>query len=212
MTALDLYVLPLVLVIMVATIGIINMPSFLAYYRRSGILRRLAVTPASPFMVLAAQAIVSALQIIAGIAVASTVAALAFGANPPVDLAAALGVLALAMAALYGVGLIVAAIAPTPNAAVALGLVAFFALGALGGMFGGREALPDPVAEVGGWLPFGAAVEALTAAWAGVPVPIGQLLSLGITVVIGAVTAALLFRWSRPQVLRSQVRVSRSRA
>ncbi|QMU97125.1 ABC transporter permease [Microbacterium esteraromaticum] len=195
MTALDLYVLPLVLVIMVATIGIINMPSFLAYYRRSGILRRLAVTPASPFMVLAAQAIVSALQIIAGIAVASTVAALAFGANPPVDLAAALGVLALAMAALYGVGLIVAAIAPTPNAAVALGLVAFFALGALGGMFGGREALPDPVAEVGGWLPFGAAVEALTAAWAGVPVPIGQLLSLGITVVIGAVTAALLFRW-----------------
>lgn len=195
MTALDLFVLPLVLVIMIATIGVINMPSFLAYYRRTGILRRLAVTPASPFMVLAAQAVVSAIQIIVGIIAAFALAALAFGANPPANLAAAIGVVVLAIAALYSVGLIVAAVAPTPNSSVALGLIAFFALGALGGMFGGREALPAPLAELGGWLPFGAAVDALTAAWAGAPVPVEQLLCLGGTVVVGTVTAALLFRW-----------------
>ena len=48
MTALDLFVLPLVMVVVIASIGIINMPSFLAYYRRSGILRRVAVAPRSP--------------------------------------------------------------------------------------------------------------------------------------------------------------------
>ncbi|WP_433673687.1 ABC transporter permease [Microbacterium gorillae] len=195
LTALDLYVLPLVIVIMIATIGVINMPSFLAYYRRAGILRRLAVTPASPFLVLAAQAIVSAIQIIAGIALAFTVAAVALGAQAPRSIAAALGVLALVIAALYGVGLMVAAIAPTPNSAVALGLVAFFALGALGGMFGGPDSLPSALAEFGRWLPFGAAVECLTMAWAGDTIPIGQLFALLVTVCVGTATAAVLFRW-----------------
>lgn len=195
MTALDLFVLPLVIVVVISTIGIINMPSFLAYYRRSGILRRLAVTPASPMMVLAAQAIVSVAQALLGIVLALAIAFLGFGAHPPGDLPVALGVVALTIAAMYAIGMIVAAVAPTPNSAVAIGLVAFFALGALGGLFGGRQALPAPVADVGGWLPFGAATDALSAAWAGAAVNIGALLSLGTTVAIGAVVAVLLFRW-----------------
>ncbi|PRX96041.1 ABC transporter permease [Allonocardiopsis opalescens] len=194
-TALDLFVLPLVLTMVIATIGIINMPSFLAYYRRSGILRRLSVTPASPVMVLVAQVVVSVLQAALGIAAALAVAGLLFGANPPAALGRALGVFALAMAAMYALGMMVAAVAPTPNSAVAIGLVLFFALGAVGGMFGGRQALPEPVAEFGGWLPFGAAVDALSAAWAGAAVEPAQLLSLGATVVVGAAVAGLLFRW-----------------
>ena len=172
------------------------MPSFLAYYRRSGILRwRSPVTPASPVMVLAAQAIVSLMQAAVGITLALVVATLAFDANPPVNPGAAIGVVALTMAAMYSIGMIVAAVAPTPNSAVAAGLVAFFALGALGGMFGGRGGLPEPLAEIGSRLPFGAAVDALSAAWAGTAVEGGQLLSLGITVAVGATVAALLFRW-----------------
>lgn len=195
LTALDLFVVPLVLVMVIATIGIINMPSFLAYYRRTGILRRLAVTPASPAMVLIAQAVVSVIQAVLGIALALAVAGLAFGANPPVDLGIAIGVGVLAMAAMYSVGMLVAAVAPTPNSAVAIGLVVFFAFGALGGMFGGRQALPEPLAEFGGWLPFGAAIDALSAAWAGAPVDPVSLLSLAIAVVVGGVVAGLLFRW-----------------
>ena len=71
------------------------------------------------------------------------------------------------MAALYAVGMVVAAVAPTPNSAVAIGLIVFFAFGALGGLFGGRGGLPDPLARVGELLPFGATVEVLSAAWAG---------------------------------------------
>ncbi len=79
--------------------------------------------------------------------------------------------------------------------AVAIGLVVFFVVGALGGMFGGRDALPEPLAAIGGWLPFGAAVEALAAASAGTAVDAAHLLGLGGTVVVGAVVAGLLFRW-----------------
>ncbi|BCJ62155.1 ABC transporter permease [Micromonospora endophytica] len=194
-TALDVFVLPIVITMVIAMIGIINMPSFLAYYRRSGILRRLAVTPASPAMVLAAQAIVSIIQTIVGSAGALVVAYVVFDANPPAGTAAVLGVLALTMAAMYATGMIVAAVAPTPNSAVAIGLVVFFAVGALGGMFGGRDALPEPLAEIGAWLPFGAAVEALSAASAGTGVEAAHLLGLSGTVVLGAVVAGLLFRW-----------------
>ncbi|MEV4839149.1 ABC transporter permease [Nonomuraea sp. NPDC049486] len=194
-TALDVFVLPLVFAIVMATTGIVNMPSFLAAYRHSGILRRLGVTPASPMMVLVAQAVVGIVQIAVGIAVAYAVAMLAFGANTPVNIGAALGVLALTVAAMYAVGLIVAALSPTPNSAVAIGLTLFFLLGATGGMFGGMQNLPEAVATIGQWLPFGAGVQALSSAWVGAPVEAAHLVALAANVVFGTVIAAVFFRW-----------------
>ncbi|MFG1948243.1 ABC transporter permease [Nonomuraea sp. NPDC048826] len=194
-TALDVFVLPLVFTMVVATTGVINMPSFLAYYRRSGILRRLGVTPVSPLLVLVAQAAVGMLQIAVGVAAAWGLAALAFGANPPVRVGVALGVLALTVTAMYAVGMIVAALSPTPNSSVAIGLTVFFLMGAAGGMFGGVAGLPEAVATVGGWLPFGAGLQALSAAWVGAPVAAAHLVSLVVTVVAGTVIAVAFFRW-----------------
>ncbi|MCK0089615.1 ABC transporter permease [Rhodococcus sp. F64268] len=194
-SALDVYVLPLVFTIIIATIGVINMPSFLAYYRRTGILRRLSVTPASPAMVLVAQVVVSVLQTLVGLGAALVVAIVFFDARLPVHPGTALGVFALSMAAMYAVGMIVAAISPTPNSAVAIGLVAFFALGATGGLFGSTDSLPDPVAAVGQWLPFGASTQAMSAAWAGSPADPAHFVALGVVIVTGVVVAAALFRW-----------------
>ena len=194
-TALDVGVLPLMLMMVLSMIGVLNMPSFLAYYRRSGILKRMAVTPASPAMVLAAQVLVSVLQSVLGIAVALGVAAAVFGVNPPAHLGAALGILVLSAAAMYALGMIVASVSPTPNSAVAIGLVGFLGLGALGGMFGGREALPEQLAVVGDHLAFGAGVQALQQAWVGAPLEAAPLLSLLAAVVVGVVIAAVCFRW-----------------
>ncbi|WP_449283125.1 ABC transporter permease [Leucobacter sp.] len=194
-SVLDLFVLPLVFVMVATMIGVLNMPSFLAYYRRSGILRRLATTPLSPLMVLAAQVAVSLVQAAIGIGIASGVAAAFFGARLPVHPWTALGVLLLTMLAMYGIGMIVASVSPTPNSAVAIGLIGFLGLGALGGMFGGRDALPDWLSAVGEALPFGAAVEALSSAWAGMPFDPVHVLSLVAASVLGATIGALFFRW-----------------
>ncbi|MEU3164596.1 ABC transporter permease [Streptosporangium sp. NPDC006930] len=194
-TAFDVYVLPLVFTMVVATTGIVNMPSFLAYYRRSGILRRLGVTPASPALVLVAQAAAGVLQMALGIAAAWILALLAFGAHPPVRVGAALGVLALTVAAMYALGLTVAALSPTPNSSVAIGLVVFFVLGATGGMFGGRGNLPEVIATIGQWLPFGAGSQALSAAWIGAPIEASNLIGLAAAIVLGSGVAAVFFRW-----------------
>ena len=99
------------------------------------------------------------------------------------------------MLAMYAIGMVVAAVAPTPNSAVAIGLVGFLGLGALGGMFGPRDALPDWVARIGDALPFGAGVDALGAAWAGQQIDAANLVSLTVTIVVGAAVSALFFRW-----------------
>ncbi|MDA3649700.1 ABC transporter permease [Saccharopolyspora indica] len=197
LTALEAFVLPLVLTMVIAMLGLINMPSFLAIYRKTGILRRLAVTPASPLMVLVAQVVVSLAQVLIGTAAALGIAVLAFGAQPPRNLGVALGVLALSVAAMYALGMVVASVAPTPNSAIAIGLVLFFAFGALGGMFGGTAGLGDTVAQIGQVLPFGASVQALAAAWAGQAVATSSLVSLAVTAVLGTTASALLFRWDR---------------
>jgi len=195
-TAFDVFVVPVVLAIVVGIVGVVNMPSFLATYRRTGVLKRLSVTPASPAMVLVAQVVVSAVQTALGVAIALVVATAAFGASAPASPEVALGVLALAAAAMYAVGMLVAAVAPSPNAALALGLVAFFAFGATGGMFGDVSNLPEPVARVGEMMPFGAAVQALGDAWAGQPVAAAHLAALGTAVVVCSLLAARLFRWT----------------
>lgn len=74
---------------------------------------------------------------------------------------------------------------PGPEQAFRHALVTFFALGALGalgGMFGGRDSLPDAVPTAGGRLPFGVAVE-----------PVHLIGLVATTVVV--TTAALFFRW-----------------
>jgi len=195
LTVFDVYVLPLVLVMVVGTIGVINMPSFLSYYRRTGILKRLGVTPASPAMVLVAQVVVSFLQTLIGLVLAIGVSMVAFSASLPLSLWTALGCFGLACLAMYSVGMLVAAVSPTPNSAVAIGLILFFLLGAMGGMFGGTEMLPDAVARVGEALPFGAAVQAVSAAWAGETPQLNHIIALVATTVISGAVSAKFFRW-----------------
>lgn len=193
--ALDAYVVPMTIVMVVALIGMVNMPAVLAAYRRTGVLRRLSVTPAHPALVLIAQVLVSLVQTLVGVALALLVARLAFEVSMPRGTFTAIGVFCLVTAAMYALGMVVAALAPSPNAAVALGLVLFFATMAVGGGFGPRENLPDWLAALGEHLPFGAGLEALSDSWTGAsPAPAHLGVLIGTTALAGAV-AAKTFRW-----------------
>lgn len=194
-TVMDYYALPVALAVVVAFIGVMNFPSFLATYRKTKMLRRLAVTPASPVMVLVAQMVVSLIQVIVGILLALGVAMMFFDANLPTDTFMAALVLLACCLAMYAIGMIVASVSPTPNTAIAFGLIAFFGMAALGGMFGSPESLPEPLGQVGAWLPFGASVEALQTTWIGETVAWENWVSLAASTVLGAGIAAALFRW-----------------
>ncbi len=146
-------------------------------------------------MVMAAQLVVGLIQVMVGVSAAFGVAVLFFDAGFPVDVFTAVMVLSACCVAMYALGMIVASVAPTPNAAAAIGLIAFFAMAALGGMFGPMENLPEQVAAIGSWLPFGAAVEAFQSAWIGETVRWENWASLGATTVLGVGVASAFFRW-----------------
>ncbi|MCL3861396.1 ABC transporter permease [Actinotalea sp. K2] len=195
-TVMSAIILPLTLSMVAALVGVVNMPSFLASYRKHGILRRLAVTPARPSMVLVSQMAVSLVQFLIGAGLAVTLGVVAFGATLPAApgwaLLAGLGL----VGSMYAVGLLIAATARSVNGALAVGLVAFFVMLALGGGFGPVENLPDALATIGERLPFGAASAALSAAWVGqAPSSLHLAVLTAWTVVAGALSAKL-FRWT----------------
>ncbi|GGU91755.1 transport permease protein [Actinomadura cremea] len=195
LTAFDAYVLPLTLAMIVALIGIVNMPSFLAAYRKTGILRRLSVTPANPLAVLGAQAAVALAHTLAGVTIALVIARFAFDAALPRAPLTTAATFALATAAMFAVGLLIAAVAPTPNSAVAIGLLTFFATMATGGGFGTRDNLPDWLAAIGAHLPYGAALDALSNAWTGSTPPLAAIAALTSTALACTAIAAKTFRW-----------------
>ncbi|WP_127502585.1 hypothetical protein [Actinoplanes solisilvae] len=102
----------------------------------------------------------------------------------------------LVTVAMFALGLVVAAVAPTANAALAAGLVVLFGTGAVGGMFGPMARLPEPVVRVGEALPFGAAVRALGDAWAGAGAHPASLVSLAVCAVVCVLLAVRFFRWT----------------
>lgn len=195
-TVMNSIIMPLTITMVVALVGVVNMPSFLSMYRRYGVLRRLAVTPARPVLILVAQMLVSLVQVLLGVGLMMVIGAAFFGVTLPAGLGWALLVGALVLAAMYGVGTLVAALAPTVNAAIALGLVAFFLMLALGGGFGPIAALPEVLQTVGEALPYGAGNEALSAAWVGEQPETRHLATLGAWAVVTGGLAARLFRWS----------------
>ncbi|KAB1653259.1 ABC transporter permease [Pseudoclavibacter chungangensis] len=187
MTALEAALVPLVATMAASMVAVVNMPSFIATYRRTGILRTLAVTPVSPAAVLAANVVVSLAQLLLGVAVTVAVAAAVFGLQPPADGWSLALSLAAGLVGMYGVGAIVAAIAPTPNASVAIGLVAFLGFGVLGGMFGPTTAYPEWLRTLGEVLPFGAMVDVVGDAWIGQPLGAAPLIGLAVTGVVGTI-------------------------
>lgn len=78
---------------------------------------------------------------------------------------------------------------------MAIGLIFFFGIAALGGMFGPMENFPEFMQTIGAWLPFGASVEAMQSAWIGETIAWRNWASLAATTVIGGAVAAALFRW-----------------
>ncbi|WP_086820125.1 ABC transporter permease [Allokutzneria sp. NRRL B-24872] len=189
------FVASIALALALATLSFNTLPSYLAAYREKGVLRRLRATPVHPAMVLIAQIIVGASTALVSTAVVVGVGHLALGIPLPSNVLAFAGTLALSIAALFSVGLVVAALAPTTRAATAAGMMLFFPSMFLGGVWTPKEAMPSWLATIGDFTPLGAALQGLRDTWSGVGLqPLHAMVLAGIAVVLGSVAAAL-FRW-----------------
>lgn len=190
----DVYT-PIALVLVLVMVGISAISSVLATYRHEGVLRRLRVTPVGPTRLLAAQLAAQLFVALLGSALALTVAFTVLAVPTPVSWVGTIGALALTAAALFAVGLLIGALAPSTSAAQAISTVVWIPLMALAGLWFPRELMPDLMRRLSDLSPGGAGVDAMQEAWFGGGAPGSSLAVLaGATVIIGAL-AAWSFRW-----------------
>jgi len=189
------FIAPLSVAILIGMLALTVFPAVMAGHREKGVLRRLAASPVPPSRLLVAQLLVNlaaALVVVLLIVVGGhLVLGLALPANPGgFVLALVLGILAM-----FGVGLLIAALAPTNRAAGGVGTVVFFPMLALGGVWVPKEQLPAALQGVADVLPLGAALGALRETWTGgAPQPL-QLVALAAFALVFGVVSARVFRW-----------------
>jgi ABC-2 type transport system permease protein len=193
-TLFDVYV-PILAVFAMAMIALLGLPVPLASYRELGVLRRLSTTPVPRSWLLAAQGVLQLGVALIALAVIFGVSIEAFGAHAPVSPGGLVLSIALSAAGLFPIGLMVAAVARTANAASIIGRLAFFPLMFFAGLWLPRDLMPTLLRDISNYTPLGAAVQAIQSSMLNGFPPIAPLLVLcGYAVVFGFL-AQRFFRW-----------------
>src|SRR5262249_2947603 len=150
----DVFV-PSLVVITIGTLGIQALPIRLATYREKGILRRLSTTPAHPLRLLAAQLVIYLVTSVIALAILIVIAHVAFGVPLPGNPLGYVVAFLLGMGAMFAIGTLLAAVAPSNRVATALAIPMFFAVMLLGGLYVPRVFLPDVLVRIGEFTPPG---------------------------------------------------------
>jgi ABC-2 type transport system permease protein len=187
---------PVVLATAIAAPALSTMPTFVAGYRERGVLRRLSATPMRPQGVLLAQVAVNVAAFVVAAGLGVVAAALAFDVVAPRQAGVLVLALLLGAASTFGIGLVIAAVAPKGSTAGGIGMLVYFPMLFLAGLWTPGPVMPDAVASIGRFTPLGAAGQAMTEAWFGTGFPALQLAVMVAWVLVLYPLAARLFRWS----------------
>ena len=191
------YIASISVAIVLAILGLTGVPMVIGQYRERGILRRLGVTPVRPLTLLLADLMVWAAAAIVSVALVIAVARLAY--HVPAPAAAGWFVLSalLGIAALFALGLLVAAAAPTARSAAGLGWLLFFPNMFLAGVYFPTEDMSPVMRQIGNFTPLGAALHAVRDSWMGVDPRPEYLGIMAAYAVIAGALAARFFRWQQ---------------
>jgi len=193
-TIFDAYV-PILAAFGLAMLALLGVPIPLVSYRELGVLRRLSTTPVPPFLVLAAQAVIQMVIAVTTVVVILVVSVAAFGAPAPVSPAGLVLSVAVSIAGLLPIGLLIAAVARTSNAASVIGRLTFFPLMFFAGLWLPRALMPTVLLDISNYTPLGAAVQAMQDSMqTGFPPAAPLLVLTGYALVFGFL-ARRFFRW-----------------
>ena len=153
--------IPILIAFSIGVLALAYLPGPLVSYREQGVLRRLSTTPVPASWVLAAQLVVQAGLMLIAVGVLILVSVAAFGASAPGNPGGFVLALVLAIAALFAIGLSIAAAAKTTGAARGLMAAAFYPLIFFSGLYIPMQLLPGVFGDISHFTPLGAAVQAL---------------------------------------------------
>lgn len=190
----DLYASVCVLLAMVMA-AIMAMPTVIAGYRESGVLRRLRTTPVHPGAVLGAQVALHAGAVLVAVVLALGTARLLHGVPLPTSLGWWAMSFALATAAAFSIGAVIMAMCSSTRVVQTVGTVVLFPVMFTAGVW-------VPVQGMTGWLhdvvvltPLGAAAEALNDSLVGRAPDLADLAVVVAWTAVLSLVAVRTFRW-----------------
>jgi ABC-2 type transport system permease protein len=186
---------PILIAFVLAMLALNALPMVLAGYREKGILRRLATTPVGPGRVLAAQLLVNLLIGAAALILIVAVARISFGVALPRQAAGFVLAAGLATAALFAMGLVIAAVAPTGRIANGIGAIVFFPMMFFAGLWLPISAMPPTLRHISHLTPLGAAAQALQDTAQGHWPAAASLAVMAGYALVFSLAVARLFRW-----------------
>ncbi|MFI1018449.1 ABC transporter permease [Streptomyces sp. NPDC020965] len=190
----DLYV-PVVVLISLITAGLQVLPPILTGYRELGILRRMSMTPVRPSTLLFTQMWLNGVMALVSAVMCLSTGRLAFGVALPREIGGYVLALLLAAAASLAMGALVAALAKTAKHATGIGTAVYFPALFCTGLWIPVRAMPDTLATIVEFTPFGAAAGALDRAAAGGWPDWSHLIVLTAWTVVTSAAAVRWFRW-----------------
>ncbi|MBV9452428.1 MAG: ABC transporter permease [Streptosporangiaceae bacterium] len=194
LTLLDVY-LPVLVAMSMNNLGMFGLPPVLAGYREGGILRRLSTTPLPPSWVLGAQLVINFCEAVASIVIVLVLGVAVFNLRAPQNPGAFVLSVLLTIAALFSIGLWIAAVARTYKAANLISSAFFYPLLFFAGLWVPQPEMPAALRHVSDFTPLGASVQALQSAVEGPFPPASSLLVMaGYALVFGFV-AVRTFKW-----------------
>ncbi|PZG15185.1 ABC transporter permease [Nonomuraea aridisoli] len=194
LTAFDIYV-PVMILFNLAILAMTALPATLAGYRETGVLRRMRTTPVGPARMLAAQLVANLAVALVAVVLFLAVAGLGFGVQPPRNAAGFVVGWLLSATALLAMGLLISALAPGRNAAMAIGTVLFFPMMFLAGLWVPIAEMPPPLRAVSQYSPLGSGMQVFQDAYLGHVPPVQPMVVLAGYAVVCAIVAVRWFRW-----------------
>lgn len=192
LTLFEVYV-PTLITTVVIMIAILGLPITLVRDRELGWLRRISTTPVSPAKLLAAHVTINLLQAAAAIVIILFGAA--FGGHLPQQSTGCVLSIILLVGALFGLGLVVAAVASTEKMAIALTQLLLYPLLFFAGVYIPTVYLPAYLTTISEFTPVGAAVKAITDAYQGAFPSVQALLVMTAYMTIFGLLAIRYFKW-----------------
>ena len=184
---------PSLLAVSIAVLGVQNLPTGLATYREKGILRRLSATPVRPSAVLVVQLLLNLVTVALGTVLMVVVAVAVFDVPAPRHPLGFALAFVCGTAAVFAIGLLIAAVAPRARVAAGIGTVVFMVTQFFAGVYLPRFLLPDMIVRIGDFVPPG--IGAFQGAWTGGGADPVQLAVMALIAIMATGLAARFFRW-----------------
>jgi ABC-2 type transport system permease protein len=187
---------PILMALVLVLIALISLPIPIVVQRERKFLRRLSTTPVAPLWLLTAQVAVNLVLALVAMILIVTGSAVLFGVHPPSQVPGFILAALLATACLFGLGLVIAAVAPSERASGAIGSALIFPLMFFAGLWQPSQTVtPSVMQDISNLTPLGAAVHAMLRSMQGTFPTIGSVAVMAAWTVVFGIAAVKLFRW-----------------